>query len=443
MRMLPIACLLVCVAIATRAEMLVPAGPDRAAGQWGEMRLDPEGAGRAMTGVRNEDGAVLALACPPAPGRGGSPVLLLGPVPAAGTVLTGRVDVTGRGALTTLVQFERVEGTLLASPLLGSVPQALRSGDTVRVSVPEAGIELGFGLRGSADALGRLDCVTAPRPGAGSLPYLVHDGDWQVAEQVVEGPLPAPVAASTPGQTQRGRVRVDCLRRLIVPIPGLRGGNVVVSVDGATWTLPATALRPGAADAATAPLPDDLLAAMRGGRILQVTGPAGAAPDAAWAFRVTLDGIGAALDALRCADGPDRTEAPKTDLTGAPGGWRPEDLSEAAGQPWFAASYATDDAPTLLVGCDRTPFFLGGDVGAAGTVHVRFVPDGDADAAQTHAFANYRAFLNPGDDIAALAPVIGSAATLRVEVLENPAIDVLYPLEGLSAALAEAGCSAE
>ena len=430
---------------------LVPAGPERAAGQWGNIVYDFGGTQLLMTGTAGPDGSVLAMACPtdgqPAPG--GTPVLLAGPVPAEGTVLPGRLEVLGSAGRLQFqdLQFERVHDRYLTVPVLGQMTQAMQRGNSVRVTIPSRGVELTFGLSGSGRALGDMLCVRIPRPGMGMVPELTYNGEWTVTGATVAGPLSTNVAASTDGFPHRARVRVSCDRRLILPIPNLGGRPVGVTLDGdmgPETELASTPIGSATYESWTDPLPEALLARMRDAHEIRVAGPLDGDPGETWEYKVTLDGFGAALDALDCpGPPPERTAQPKIDLTGSGVAWAPVDLSPlAGGQRWDAAMFEAPDAPVLLMGCDRVPFFQAGAFDMQTDATVRFVVDGNPATEVTATYGFWRAFRQGGSRAPDIAPHVAGGRTLRVEVIENPAVDVLYPLEGLAGALAAAGCSA-
>ena len=97
--------------------------------------------------------------------------------------------------------------------------------------------------------------------------------------------------------------------------------------------------------------------------------------------------------------------------------------------------------PTLIMNCVGEPIIL--DPWPGPNFTVRMTLDGDVSSARDVSFGSWRAYYLPAYDpsLEAWQTQILSASTLRMTLVTNPRLDVLYTLHGLSAALREAGCS--
>ncbi len=145
---------------------------------------------------------------------------------------------------------------------------------------------------------------------------------------------------------------------------------------------------------------------------------------------------------------PISSTSPRTDLTGSGLRWRVVE-SQAFGGLGGAentapsmpiALFEAPNAPTVLItACSNRPVpeFLAGDFGVQGDATVTFMLDNDPQKTYVADYGYWRSFRTTGRHLDSMAPLLASAKTMRLTVKENPSVDVLYPLDGLSTALSQ------
>lgn len=428
-------------------------------GHWGPLAFGGAGFGAVQAGVLHESGAGLMLSC----GAGRDMALIAGPFDLPPGHVPGSLTVTGGGGFAQDYTFSVIEGRYVAAPIFGLVIERLQSGNEAILRLADPAIELRFGLSGSSKAIrelrGAQDCATwrnGARPAwqpTALWSYLV-DTVWQRGEIRLDGPLPLPAARAGADEMMFADLSLVCDGRLAVGgLPSNRmGGTYAITLDPlyerAILMDPQfqprrfeIRLDPVAGELA-GPMPAGLAEAMAAAQTLEFHGPAEHEPGDTYSMRYRLTGFAEAAAGLACPTAPEpRGATPKTDLTGMGLVWQSFD-GPGPGGPERGAFLRPDGTSQITVDCAGLPYFDGGAFGLIGDQRLLLELDGDPARALEVVYGNYRASLNPSGSPAldAFAAVIPAARTLRVTALENPTHDILYPLDGLQAALTGAGC---
>ena len=417
------------------------------------------------SGVTDDRGTILMTACN---GRS-APAVVVGPLRDPAALASIAVEVRGAGGIlheqTAAARW--IEQDLGYGEFLPALSDALRRGSSVILRLQDADgtvtDTLTFGLRGSSDAL-RYGRCSNDRPWLSSAPGGFGGewvrGTWTATERWDEDPRGAP--ALTLGQPNAAleRLTLTCDRRFIldpagkyVAPPGFETGlafTLSLSVDGGAETdLPARFASAFATELVTTdPLPAPLLAAMAAGQRLTV-GRTDMEPGDMLTRSSDLAGFAAGLEELACPAPPEPPAATaRTDLTGLGLAWRPDDIGESQPRDFNGNVQPTpvawldqqrSDLPNLGLYCGGYPYFLGGDFPVRSDATLRLTVDGDPARSADVTFGSYRAFMNGSPD-PALAQAILTGRTLRVTLLEDTRVDVLFPLDGAAAALRTAGC---
>ncbi len=432
--------------------------PQDVPGHWGPLAFGGAGFGAVQAGVLHESGAGLMLSC----GAGRDMALIAGPFDLPPGHVPGSLTVTGGGGFAQDYTFSVIEGRYVAAPIFGLAVERLQSGNEAILRLADPAIELRFGLSGSSKAIrdlrGAYDCATwrnGARPAWQPMAlwsYLV-DTVWQQGEIRLDGPLGLPAARAGADEMMFADLSLVCDGRLAVGgLPSQRmGGTYAITLDPVfegMIPLPPDRqprrfdlrLDPVAGQLA-GPVPAGLAEAMAAAETLQIEGPAEHEPGDAYSMRYRLTGFAEAAAGLACPAAPEpRGLAPKTDLTGAGLVWQPFD-GPGPGGPERGAFLRPEGVSQITVDCAGVPYFDGGAFGLIGDQRLLLELDGDPARALEVVYGNYRASLSPSGSPAldAFAAGIPAARTLRVTALENPAHDILYPLDGLRAALTGAG----
>ncbi len=418
------------------------------------------------SGVTDERGTILMAAC----NARSAPALVVGPLrdPAALYAIT--LEVRGAGGILheQTVPARWIEQDLGHAEFRTGLMNALRRGSSVIVRLKDAGgtvtDTLTFGLRGSSDALPGFDCANkqpwlSTTPGGFGGEWV--RGAWMPTERWDDDPRGAPALTLGQPNTVLERLTLTCDRRFVldpagkyVPPPGFEASlafTLALSVDGGPETeLPARFASSFSTELVTVdPLPASLLAAMATGQRLMVGRP-DMEPGDMLTRSFDLAGLAAGLGGLACPPPPEAPAArPRTDLTGLGLLWQAGDIGESLPRDFNGNVQPTPvawldlqrtDLPNLGLYCGGYPYFLGGDFPVRGDATLRLTVDGDPTLSEDVAFGSYRAFMNGSPD-PALAQAILSGRTLRVTLLEDSRIDVLYPLDGAAATLRAAGCA--
>ncbi|MEO0386205.1 MAG: hypothetical protein AAF281_01560 [Pseudomonadota bacterium] len=428
-----------------------PASP----GVWGRVRWGRPGSGRLMTGARAEEGPMLALQCSATAGTE-FPFLLLGPFGPGPAVLQATLRVDGRTPFTRGVPLQRIEGGYYAGALYEQMAAALARGSNAALDLGPLGT-VTVGLRGSSRAMqgargcgGRIGFTRAlahpQRHG------VVFEGRWTLSQQRV-GRFDQPVLSFPRAQGVAVGVGLSCDGRILfganvgaapLPLPGAvsyrRGAEEVEHV----FTFRAGPGNIIGSDPLDRPILDEMAAAERVTVTFNADFAPGADFDAIYAQTLTTTGLAEGLDALICPPPPTLSPEAQVDLTASGGVWVPLDMAQPNGSatPVPAAAFEGDARPGLLMYCGPAPFFFSNELfETSDPYHFRFEVDGDAASAVEAEFLVYRALRHANwQQTDPLAPRMLTGQTLRVTMLQNPEIDVLYPLAGLGAALAAAGC---
>jgi hypothetical protein len=249
------------------------------------------------------------------------------------------------------------------------------------------------------------------------------------------------------------QISLTCDRRLRLtsPVAGMRDGSrAEIAIDryygsgGASWELSFTT---GPQGLVTPPLPGDALAALSTGEVLTVVFDLDAEPGGFTAVSSRLTGMADALAGLACPAPVQVSAAPATDLTGRGLVWQPADFGRSfdvmSPNPGLQPGARLDQprgVPSISMQCDGS-FWTAGDWPQNGPRFIlRVTVDGDPATTRDLTMEPRRSQHFPDYFAYDLGPRVLAGRTLRVTSLLDPGLDVLYPLDGLAAALRTAGC---
>lgn len=431
----------------------------RAPGEWGFVTMGRTGQGFGFPGAHDGQGSIVALDC-----RGGdfvTPRLILGGVRTRTDLVDVQIDVR-RGDGTALWSERRpwvpVEGAFLVTGLRAGLADAIRAGSRLTLTFGD-GAQLSFGLDGSNRAIGPGVCG-ADRFPTGSFPLgeaFVPDTRWTVATSD-DGGLERPFATTTAAlQGQVVRLEMTCDRRV-----ALRAGWLATNLIAQGAALPvdlrldvqysdsgriALDLTPAEGLWVSDPLTADQLDRIAAARVLYGSIVYFEDGGGFQNFALALDGFAEAVAGLACPVVAPVADMARTDLTGQGLSWRASDFGVLYNgmvpnpPPAPGVVLGTpEDVPAPFISCQRDLFFLAGDW--AGPRYVlRLTVDGDpATAREVEFLARRSQSFADFDWSDEWVPRLADARTLRATLLGNPERDVLYPLDGLAAALQAAGC---
>lgn len=380
-----------------------------------------------------------------------------------------QITVRGRSGILfeQFVTPERIEGDLLAFAVgRGDLNGALRRGNEVEI---RAGYWFGgnklettkawrFGLKGSSRALEFSQCSnTRVSPAAGFFNETVS-GTWSVGDADLESGLFVPALQLGYGGPMENltllcdrRLRVSPLEKYIAPagFETALSYRYSLKVDAVAETEVAFVFPGERLVAATTetPLPAPFLEAMANGGTLWLA-PLDMEPGDGTYRGFDLAGFSDGLSDMECPDIPQLGATARTDLTGQGLTWSGGDIGDALPRradgspvktPVAFLDIGTATVPPLSMYCEGVPFFFGGDFPVRSGFDLRMVVDGNEATAEIVNYGSYRAFLNgfPSD---AMQSAILRGTTLRITLMANPEIDILYPLLGMKEVLTAAGC---
>jgi len=427
------------------------------AGTWETVIIEHGYGGFSGPGVHDGGGHVLMLRCAPTLFSTSADHMVLGGVaPRSGRVVTEITVTRGNGSV--LVRQPRgampANGPFLLLPLDRALAGAIRAGSELRMTV-EGEESVSFGLSGSGRAVSDMCGTERPRLDsyiASGAEVWVPNGAWARTEVRRDGAM-VPLVTFDVREYFVPRIGFTCDRRLAVlsPIFGYgtpHPGSIVVGPFNSGAPQYPVTFRAGPGGLITDPLDPALLERLTQGGVMTLSFNDGTEPGGGTVIPYPLDGLAEGLAGFACPPPPPEPAATaRTDLTGQGYGWTPGDIGPAlpANPDGTVARFpvasfnAPAEFPGLSVGCDGVPFFAGGDWNFI-TGDLRLTLDGDPATSFDQEYGSYRAFLNPGGFPMDLTPRILDGGTLRVMSVQDPALDILFPLGGLPAALAEAGC---
>ncbi|MEL6531453.1 MAG: hypothetical protein AAFQ06_00290 [Pseudomonadota bacterium] len=427
-----------------------------APGQWGFVSLSYPGVGLGGAGAHDGRGNLLLVRCGRAEFSGGA-LVLGGPDAAAlGPFATVLVQ-SGNGAelYRRNLSAQAVEGGLAVIRNDQPMVDAIRAGARLIVASQAGGREMIFGLSGSNAAIGPGVCGTPDndfRRYSALSPFVV-DAAWEIRETNM--PSLGPVVSFRRGLNMAPDFGLACDGRAVISTPvltyaqpgeGWQAALALFLEDGgridAVFSVDADGVGVSA-------LPSEVLEALARTSVLEVTFALDVEPGEFTVALYSAEGLAANVAANTCPVRADITAEPRIDLTGQ-GAWTGVDVGRLFNgmvetPPMVPAALfsgeVADKEPALFVECTGEPFLMAGEWGPGVGAPLRFVFDGDLGRAVEIDFFVARAQMFGGPEAEALIGPMLSAQTVRITSLSDPAIDVLYPLAGLSQALRGAGCS--
>lgn len=431
--------------------------PGRPTGTWGNVALERSTEmGMLLIGAQSDEGPILGLRCRTSHGTE-FPHIMLGPFADGPATLRAILTVEARTPFRRGVPLQRLEGGLYAGALYEDMAQAFAGGNVATFDLGALG-KMTVGLRGSSREIGdQFSCGGRPGLVRGfahpQTTDILFEGAWARAEERL-GIYDQPVLAFPSAHHVGANIRISCEGQVLfapnvtsypLPLPGA----VQYERDGSVVTHRFTFDLRDDSYIASEPLDRSVLLDMAEAEAVLFYFNAdfdpGADFDAIYSQNVSTRGLAEGLADLACNEIAPIPPNAAIDLTASDGTWHATDFADLNGssEPVPTAIFSGDGvAPNLMMYCGAAPFFWADAFETQGRVDVRFVVDGDtANAVQTD-YTYYRSLRHTNwQNTEPLADRILAGTSLRVTVLQERAVDVLYPLDGLADALRAAGCS--
>ncbi|MEM6729360.1 MAG: hypothetical protein AAF618_12740, partial [Pseudomonadota bacterium] len=339
--------------------------------------------------------------------------------------------------------------------LFTNFADALRAGSVVRFEV-NGGEPIEFGLRGSSAEIGNGRCGTqgAPRTVYMALEFWVPNAGWEAGFRTPSSALiNDPVLVHRAREPFQPSIRLTCDRRISVASPTIgygfpSRGNIQLEGQWDGVVIPLAFDGTEGGGMVSQPLTEAELRALSGAEIAQIVFNDDVEPGEFTTGNYRMEGFGELYGTLECLPpaGP-ITAAARVDGSGDGAGWVATDFSvqfygPRSREPIPGAVYraSREDVPTLSLNCEAEPILV--DPWPGPNFTVRMEIDGSAAKTREVDFGSWRAFYLPAfsEDNATWQREILNGSTLRLTLLSDPRLDVLYTLDGLQTALREAGC---
>ncbi|MEM6895919.1 MAG: hypothetical protein AAF576_00970 [Pseudomonadota bacterium] len=426
-----------------------------APGAWGNVSvIRGSGRQRGGAGVHDGQGRMLTLEC-----RGSflssRAYMVLGGVSIPEASVSVRMVIT-RGNGSILIETNEravaMDGPFLMMGLSRNIANAIRAGSRLRFEVANGPV-VEFGLSGSSAAINTTFCGDErfAYNTYAALEFWVPNGGWKPSQiQISPDKLPDPALRHEAGAPYVPSLSLTCDRRLVAsqifgygfPTEGAFGVDALSGWE----SRPLQFTERGPFSRISQPLTDEDIALLAGAEIVGISFDQNVEPGEFTVAYYRMDGFAEALQGLECPPppGPIAATARIDGTVGAQ--WRPTDMGRLfngmADNPPFVPGvfYRSDreDVPTLGMQCGGGPFVM--DPWPGPNFTVRMTLDGNPATTRDVVWGSSRSQYFPWENFDGMEAMILNGRTLRMTLVSDPRLDVLYSLEGLQQALRAAGC---